>query len=104
MPDDSIPETPANGGLREKRGSATRSPRSTRQAVIVTATILGKSRRAAVVNGRVRREGDRFVVADELFRLVSVAEDRVELLRDGPESGGDRSLTVRTTPEHNGTK
>jgi len=71
---------------------------------VLTATILGKTRRAAVVNGRLHREGDRIIAAGELFRLTSVAEDRIELLRDGKELGGDRHLTVRMAAQHHSTK
>jgi hypothetical protein len=80
------------------------SARSASEAIVLTATILGKTRRAAVVNGRLHREGDRIVAAGELFRLTSVAEDRIELLRDGKELGGDRHLTVRMAAQHHSTK
>jgi hypothetical protein len=84
--------------------SAVNSSRSATEAIVLTATILGKTRRAAVVNGRLHREGDRIIAAGELFRLTSVAEDRIELLRDGKELGGDRHLTVRMAAQHHSTK
>jgi hypothetical protein len=80
------------------------SPRSATEAIVLTTTILGKTRRAAVVNGRLHREGDRIAAAGELFRLTSVAEDRIELLRDGNDLGGDRHLTVRMAAQHHSTK
>jgi len=83
---------------------AANSSRSAMEAIVLTTTILGKTRRAAVVNGRLHREGDRIVAAGELFRLTSVAEDRIELLRDGKELRGDRHLTVRMAAQHHTTK
>ncbi len=83
---------------------AANSSRSGTDAIVLTATILGKSRRGAIVNGRLHREGDRIVVAGELFRLACVSEDRIELLRDGKDSGGDRHRTIRMTPQHDSAK
>ena len=83
---------------------AASSSRSATEAIVLTTTILGKTRRAAVVNGRLHREGDRIIAAGEVFRLTSVAEDRIELLRDGKDAGGDRHLTVRMVAQHHSTK
>jgi hypothetical protein len=74
------------------------------EPIVLTTTILGKSRRAAVVNGRLHREGDRISAAGEFYRLTSVAEDRIELLRDGKDLGGDRHLIVRMTAQRHGAK
>ena len=63
--------------------------------VVLTTTILGKTHRAAVVNGRLHREGDRIVIAGETFRLASVAEDRIELQPVGNHSANARSLIIR---------
>jgi hypothetical protein len=80
------------------------SSRSGTDAIVLTAAILGKTRRAAIVNGRLHREGDRIAVAGELFRLTSVTEDRIELLRAGKGSEGDRHLTIRMMARHDNTK
>jgi len=83
---------------------ARNSSRSGTDTIVLTAAILGKTRRAAIVNGRLHREGDGIAVAGELFRLTSVAEDRIELLRVGKDSGSERHLTIRMTPQHDNTK
>lgn len=83
---------------------ASNSSRSGTDAIILTAAILGKTQRAAIVNGRLHREGDRIAVAGELFRLTSVAEDRIEILRAGKGSEGDRHLTIRMMARHDNTK
>ena len=72
--------------------------------VVLTTTILGKTHRAAVVNGRLHREGDRIVIAGETFRLASVAEDRIELQPVGNHSASARSLIIRRAPLHGATK
>jgi hypothetical protein len=48
--------------------------------LVLTTTILGKTRRAAIINGRLYREGDKLVAGSELYRLASVAEDHIELV------------------------
>ena len=92
------------------------TPRSARENLVLTITILGKLRRAAIVNGRLHREGDRILAAGELFRLTRVADDRVELLREGGDAGsnadgraggdaaGDGHLTIRISPQHGPTE
>jgi hypothetical protein len=75
-----------------------------KDVVVLTATILGKSHRAAVVNGRLRREGDRIVIAGETFRLASIAEDRIELQTVGSHSASARALVIRRAPLHGATK
>ena len=55
--------------------------------IVLTATILGKTQRAAVINGRLRREGDAVMIADTCYRLTNVGEDHIELLRTGRPSG-----------------
>jgi hypothetical protein len=72
--------------------------------IVLTATILGKTRRAAVINGRLRREGDAVMVADTCYRLTKVGEDRIELLRTGRPSGGDRQLSIRLASSRDGKK
>lgn len=114
LPDDSVRDTPSTSdgdvhaaqppGIATGDLRAANPSRSGTDAIVLTTTILGKSRRAAVVNGRLHREGDRIVVVGELFRLASVAVDRIELLRDGKDSRGDRRLTIRMTPPHDNTK
>jgi len=90
-------------------------PRSATENLVLTITILGKLRRAAIVNGRLHREGDRILAAGELFRLTRVADDSVELLREGGDAGsnadgrahgdaaGDGHLTIRISPQHGPT-
>jgi hypothetical protein len=75
-----------------------------KDAVVLTATILGKTHRAAVVNGRLHREGDRIVIAGETFRLASVAEDRIELQTVGSHAASARALVVRRAPQHGAAK
>jgi hypothetical protein len=67
----------------------------------VTTTILGKTRRAAIVNGRLYREGDKIIAGAELYRLAGVAEDRIELVALGPGAGtgAKRSVMLNPTPE-----
>jgi hypothetical protein len=50
--------------------------------LILSTTILGRTRRAAVINGRLCREGDQLLAGGETYRLTSVALDHVELVRD----------------------
>jgi hypothetical protein len=65
----------------------------------VTTTILGKTRRAAIVNGRLYREGDKIVAGSETYRLAGVAEDRVELVALGPGAGAKRSVPLNPATE-----
>jgi hypothetical protein len=65
----------------------------------VTTTILGKTRRAAIVNGRLYREGDKIVAGSETYRLAGVAEDRVDLVALGPGAGAKRSVPLNLAPE-----
>jgi hypothetical protein len=67
--------------------------------LLVTTTILGKTRRAAIVNGRLYREGDKIVAGSERYRLTSVAEDRIELVALAPSAGTKRSVMLQTTAE-----
>jgi hypothetical protein len=62
-------------------------------------TILGKTRRAAVVNGRLYREGDTIVAGNEQYRLAGVAEDGVELLALGAGAGQKRSVRLPPAAE-----
>jgi hypothetical protein len=75
-----------------------------KDVIVVTTTILGKAHRAAVVNGRLHREGDRILIDGETFRLASVAEDRIELQSVGNHSASGRSLIIRRAPLHGATK
>ena len=80
------------------------SPATCRVAVptgrlVVTATILGKSRRAAIVNARLYREGDKITAGSELYRLASVAEDRVELVSLGPGGMTKRVVSLKAGAE-----
>ncbi len=84
--------------------TATNAPHACKDMVVLTATILGKTHRAAVVNGRLHCEGDRIVIAGETFRLASVAEDRIELQPVGNHSASARSLIIRRAPLHGATK
>jgi hypothetical protein len=120
VPDDSVPDdsvshdsdhdTPISigdfSGARPADADLFRAApsRPAADAIVLTTTIIGKTRRAAVINGRLHREGDRIAVAGESFRLSSVADDRVELLRDGKDSRGGRPLILRMTPPHDGKK
>ena len=69
-----------------------------KDVIVLTTTIIGKTHRAAVVNGRLHREGDRIVIAGGTFRLASVAEDRIELQSVGNHSASARSLIIRRAP------
>jgi hypothetical protein len=62
--------------------------------LILATTILGKTRRAAVVNGRLYREGDTIVAGSEQYRLAGVAEDRIQLLALGAGAGQKRSVLL----------
>jgi hypothetical protein len=80
------------------------SPATRRVAVptgrlVVTATILGKSRRAAIVNARLYREGDKITAGSELYRLASVAENRVELVSLGPRGMTKRVVSLKAGAE-----
>ncbi len=70
--------------------------------LLVTTTILGKTRRAAIVNGRLYREGDKIVAGNELYRLTGVAEDRIDLVALAPSAGTKRSVMLQTTAESQG--
>ncbi len=67
--------------------------------VVVTTTILGRSRRAAIVNGRLYREGDKIVAGSESYRLAGVSEDRIQLVALGPGAGAKRSVMLQPAPE-----
>jgi hypothetical protein len=111
-PDDSLPdvlpldaEFSSTKRLEPSRAPSAASPPSlAHDAVVVMTTILGKTHRAAVVNGRLRREGDRIVIAGESFRLERVFDDRIELRSDASRRASDRLLVVRKTLQHGGTK
>lgn len=75
-----------------------------RNAVVLTTTIVGKFGRAAVINGRLHREGDRLAIAGDMFRLTRVAIDQVEVIPDGDSSAVNRRLTIRTTSQRDHTK
>jgi hypothetical protein len=66
---------------------------------VVTTTIIGKTRRAAIVNGRLYREGDKIAAGRELYRLAGVAEDRIELEALAPSAGVTRSVILQPAPE-----
>jgi hypothetical protein len=72
--------------------------------LIVTTTILGKTHRAAIVNGRLYREGDKIAAGSELYRLAGVAEDRIDLVALAPSAGMKRSLTLQPAPESAGDR
>jgi hypothetical protein len=63
--------------------------------LVVTTTILGRSRRAAIVNGRLYREGDKIIAGSDLYRLAGVSEDRIDLVALGPGSGAKRSVMLQ---------
>jgi hypothetical protein len=88
---------------RGKNKGATRhaagdSPRRDSADIVLTSTILGSSRRAAVINGRLYREGDRLVLSGDTFKLASVAENRIELQHDRKKTGRRTRVIVRTIP------
>ncbi len=100
--------SPASGPGRMDEGATTplASSHSEKHAVaaltsrlLLTTTILGKTRRAAIVNGRLYREGDRIVAGSERYRLAGVAEDRIELVALSPSAGTKRSVRLEATPE-----
>jgi hypothetical protein len=85
---------------------STQSPMPGRQAtcapmgrLVLTTTILGKTRRAAIINGRLYREGDKLIAGSELYRLAGVAEDHIELVAFGQQAGAKRSVMLQTAPE-----
>ncbi|HEV8003789.1 MAG TPA: hypothetical protein VGP63_28240 [Planctomycetaceae bacterium] len=67
--------------------------------LVVTTTIVGRTRRAAIVNGRLYREGDKIAAGCELYRLAGVAEDRIELEALAPSAGVTRSVILQPAPE-----
>jgi hypothetical protein len=95
------------GGLLSETVLCVERPRSAADCLVLTSTILGKSRRAAIVNGRLHRQGDRILAAGELFQLTRVADDRIELSREvgnaGGAAAGDRQLTIRLSSSQHGT-
>jgi hypothetical protein len=70
-----------------------------RSKLVLTTTILGKTRRAAIVNGRLYREGDKIVAGSELYRLAGVGEDRIDLVALAPSAGSKRSVMLKPAPE-----
>ncbi len=72
--------------------------------LVVTTTIVGKTRRAAIVNGRLYREGDKIAAGRELYRLAGVAEDRIELVALAPGAGVTRSVLLQPPAESNGDR
>jgi hypothetical protein len=70
---------------------------------VVTTTILGKTRRAAIVNGRLYREGDKIAAGSECYRLAGVAEDRIELVSLAPNAGVKHSVILQpaSQSDHN---
>jgi hypothetical protein len=90
---ESQPAIPARSPTASCRPAALSSP------IVVTTTILGKTRRAAIVNGRLYREGDKIAAGSELYRLAGVAEDRIELVALCPSAGAKRSVNLQAVPE-----
>jgi len=80
------------------RGSAEISGFET-DGIRLTNTIVGRSRKAAIVNGRLYREGDRIVACGESYRLTSVAEDRIELVAQHARTGQSSRRIIRINPE-----
>jgi hypothetical protein len=60
--------------------------------LVLTTTIVGKTRRAAIVNGRLYREGDKIVAGNERYRLAAVANDRIDLVGVGRSAGTKRQV------------
>jgi hypothetical protein len=60
--------------------------------LMLTTTIVGKTRRAAIVNGRLYREGDKIAAGNERYRLAAVADDRIELVGVGRIAGTKRQV------------
>ena len=75
-----------------------------KERIVLTTTILGKTHRAAVINGRLHREGDRIAIAGDTFRLTSVAEDRIELQTVGNHAASAHSLVIHRASLHGATK
>jgi hypothetical protein len=69
--------------------------------LVVTTTILGRTRRAAIVNGRLYREGDRIGAGNELYRLAGIAEDHIDLVALAPIAGAKRSVTLNQAQAKN---
>jgi hypothetical protein len=80
--------------------STSSRPLAVPSTLFVTTTILGKTRRAAIVNGRLYRQGDKIASGTELYRLSGVAEDRIELVSLG--TGAKRSVLLKATLKPNG--
>jgi hypothetical protein len=67
--------------------------------LVLTTTILGKTRRAAIINGRLYREGDKIVAGTELYRLAAVDEDQIDLVGLGRIAGAKRQLHLDLSHE-----
>lgn len=81
--------------LKTPVGRSNAHPQQVEDAtLILSTTILGKTRRAAVINGRLCREGDELLAGGETYRLASVALDHVELICDA-RTDGDAHRVVR---------
>jgi hypothetical protein len=77
------------------------APPAIASRLVLTTTILGKTRRAAIVNGRLYREGDKIVAGSELYRLCGVAEDRIEVLALGRYPGAKHCVMLQSAAAQN---
>jgi hypothetical protein len=99
--DVALPATMAEAPATIPAGSAAicRAAAVPTSRLVVTATILGKSRRAAIVNGRLYREGDKVIAGSELYRLASVAEGRIDFVSLGPGCVTKRIVSLKASAE-----
>ncbi len=70
--------------------------------LVLAGTVLGKNRRAAVVCGRLYREGDTILARGRTYRLKHVADDRIEVSPEGSTSPA-RRIVIRIRPGDEGS-
>jgi hypothetical protein len=68
------------------------------EGIVLTSTILGSARRAAIVNGRLYREGDRLLVGRTALRILKVGENQIEVVHDGKVHGRNHHRIIHIAP------
>lgn len=95
-----VPITEAPATISSTSPTAACRPAATpSRRLFLTATIQGKTRRAAIVDGRLYREGDKLIAGSELYRLARVAEDRIELMSLATSAGPKRVVMLQASSE-----
>jgi hypothetical protein len=77
----------------------TRLTQAETDGLVLSNTILGETRRAAIINGRLYREGDRLSAGGRAFRVTNIGEYQIELERDGRVQGRGLRLSIRVEPD-----